>query len=83
MSKYEKFSEFVQEYVIWPLALAFLAIIGSVFVVMWCESFMWAIYTALIISAIAGVWTLLWAVCRTIDDILWKKACKEREAEYV
>ena len=71
MTRFERFSGFICENIIYPLVVAFiftLIPLGALFI--WHTELMWAVITAFIIYAILGVWLIMLVICLTANKII-------------
>ena len=83
-SKFEKFSDFICEGVLYPLVAAFITTLiplGALLV--FNAEWMWAVWLAFIVYAILGVWLVLLVICFVVNKIIDHreyKAYKEQQA---
>lgn len=83
MTKFDKFYEFITEYMIYPLGLAFISIIAAVVAcgIMQTE-IMWMFITAAVITVITALWLGVFLVAFTINKVIeWREERQYREEQ--
>lgn len=81
-SKFEKFSEFICEGLLYPLVAAFIATLIPLggFLIFEAE-WMWSVWLAFILYAILGVWLVLLIICVIINKVIDYREDKAYEAQ--
>lgn len=87
MTKFEKFSEFICEGLLYPLVAAFIAtLIPLGALLIFDTEWMWSVWLAFILYAILGVWLVLLVICVIVNKVIdyrEDKAYEEQEARCV
>lgn len=79
MTRFEKFSEFICEGLIYPLVAAFIATLcplGALLV--FNAELMWMVWVAFVVYIITGIWLVLLLICLTVTKIIERcENCEE------
>lgn len=83
MTRYEKFSEFVKEFVIIPLIINFIVHVSAFVVCLVLDiEATWLLYTDAVVSGITVVWCILWLVCFIADKVIERRYEVEDDVEW-
>lgn len=82
MTKFEKFSEFICEGLLYPLVAAFIAtLIPLGALLIFNTEWMWSVWLAFILYAITGVWLVLLVICLIVSKVIEYREDKEYETQ--
>ena len=81
-SKFEKFSEFICEGLLYPLVAAFIATLIPLGALLIFEAeWMWSVWLAFILYAILGVWLGLLIICVIVNKVIDYREDRAYEAQ--